>query len=336
MEKMKRLIAFALCLALVFSFGALPVHAAAQEPDEPSVKLFYTDNAALRCSVLIFCWYSNSEDAAYTSYATAGDVPDVTLEYTEADGAEKTIRIEKDKILQEVYVIGSGTAAEQYMPQLTVCLPMYAVNLPKDASIGVSAGAFLTDEGEAFPAVSAQISDFRERTCIRLEGKTEVLDYGNKTVEGKQMQLYAYVPDADIDADIKATWTQHIALTDNGKPVESEYTLQGTGTHSICASINPFLTASFTITTVSEREAFHINTLYWGKWLWKAPLLLLGGVLTLPLFFIIGGAIAALIPGYMLAGGLQSYEFFFKSLFRTELLTLQGYFHEDRATVIAE
>lgn len=330
-KRLKKAAALILCLTLLFSC-ALPVHA--HEPDEPSVKLFYTDNAALRCSVLIFCWYSNTEDAAYTSYATAGDVPDVTLEYTDAGGAAKTIAIEKDKILQEVYGMESDTAAGQCMPQLTVCLPIYAVYLPQDARVSVSAGAFLTVEGEAFPAVSATISDFRERTCIGLEGKTEVLD-GNQTVEGKQMQLYAYVPDADIDPDIKAVWTQHLTLTDNGQPVEREYTLQGAGTHTICAAINPFLTASFTITTVSEREAYRINTWYWGRGLWKAPLLLLGGAITLPLFFMIGGPLAGLIPGYMLAGGLQSCEFFFKSLFRTELLTLQGYFHEDDASIIA-
>ena len=220
------------------------------------------------------------------------------------------------------------------MPQLTVCLPMYAVYLPQDTRVSVSEGAFLTAEGEAFSAVSAPISDFHERACIGLEGKAEVLD-GNQTIEGKQIQLYAYVPDADICPDIKAIWTQHLTLTDNGKPAEREYTLQGAGTHTICASLNPFLTAAFTITTVSEQEAYRINTWYWGRGLWKAPLLLLGGALTLPLFLIIGGPLAGLIPGYMLAGGLQICEFFFKSLFRTELLTLQGYFHEDDAAIIA-
>ena len=330
-KHLKKAATLILCLTLLFSC-ALPV--LAQESDEPSVKLFYTDNALLRCSVLILCWYGNTGEDADWEHATVGNVPDVTLEYTDADGAAKTIRIAKDKILQEVYAMDSDTATGQCVPQLTVCLPMFSVYLPEDARVSVSAGAFLTAEGEAFPAVSATISDFRERTCIGLEGKTEVLD-GNQTVEGKQMQLYAYVPDADIDPDIKAVWTQHLTLTDNGQPVEREYTLQGAGTHTICAAINPFLTASFTITTVSEREAYRINTWYWGRGLWKAPLLLLGGAITLPLFLIIGGPLAGLIPGYMLAGGLQTYEFFFKSLFRTELLTLQGYFHEDNAAIIA-
>ena len=329
MRLCKRMTAWILCMALALSLIALPVHA--QEPDEPSVRLFCTDNAALRCSVLILCWRGNALE-----HAAVGDAPDVTLEYTDADGTAKTIRIEKDKILQEVYAVGSDAAAGQCMPQLTVCLPLYTVFLPNDTLVRVSAGAFRTAGGESFPAVSAPISDFRERTCIRLEGKTEVPESVNKPIEGKQMKLYAYVPDADIDADIKEIWTQHLALTDNGKPVESEYTLQGVGTHTVCASINPFLSASFTITTVSEREAFRINTLYYGKYLWLAPLLLLGGAVTFPLFLIVGSALGALlIPGYWLAGGLQIFEFFFKSLFRTELLTGIYTFHEDEAAIIA-
>ena len=323
-KRLKKAAALILCLTLLFSC-ALPVHA--QEPDEPSVKLFYTDNAALRCSVLIFCWYSNTEDAAYTSYVTAGDVPDVTLEYSDADGTAKTIAIEKDKILQEVYGMESDTAAGQCMPQLTVCLPMYTVFLPDNARVRVSAGAFLTAGDKPFPNVCASISEFRS-TGIYLKGTTEVLRDGNQTaVDGQQIELHTYVPDSWLDP----IWTPHLELTDNGKPIDSKYALQGVGTHTVCASLNPFLFASFTIKTVSERKAFLFNTCSYGIGLWKATLLLLCGIVTLPLYFT---GVPFFLSAYMLSGGLQGYASFFKSLFRTELLTQTYYFHEDKATII--
>lgn len=319
-KHLKRLTAMIICLSLTLSVGVLPVRA---QTDDLSVRLFCTDNAALQCSVLVLGWYG-----FYLEHAAVGEIPDVTLEYTEADGTARTIAVEKDKILQEVYAVESDPAARKCVPQLTVCLPMYAVYLPQDTIVRVSAGAFRTADGEPFPAVSAPISDFWEEAYILLKGTTEVLESANQTVEGKQMNLHATVP-----GWFESVWTPHLEFTDNGKPVENTYTLQGAGTHTVCASLNPFLTASFTITTVSEAEAYRINTRFFGKDLWKATLALLGGVVTFPLIFT--GLPFLLLSSGMLSGGAECYESFFKSLFRTEVTTRKHVFHEDQATILA-
>ena len=123
-KHLKRLTAMIICLSLTLSVGVLPVRA---QTDDLSVRLFCTDNAALQCSVLVLGWYG-----FYLVHAAVGEIPDVTLEYTEADGTARTIAVEKDKILQEVYAVESDPAARKCVPQLTVCLPMYAVYLPQD------------------------------------------------------------------------------------------------------------------------------------------------------------------------------------------------------------
>ena len=313
-KRLKRMTALMVCLTLVFaSVSVLPAHAATPNPDEPSAELFYINMP--QYSVLVFCWYSNlHSQAAYLEGTTVGKLPDVTLEYTDEDGTTKTIAIEKDKIVQDVYTWEpfQYNAMGQAMPQLTVCLPVIVNTLPQDTRVSVSAGAFLTADGEPFSAACAAISEFGQAN-IGLKGSTMVLEDADQTVEGQWMRLIPSVwfPTA---CPLEEIWSEHLVFTDNGKPVEGSYTLQGEGTHTIRAALNPFLTAAFTITAVSEKEAYRINTRYFGSRLGEATLAVLIGLAGLPLFF------ATPYFLFALGGGLGGWSDFLVSLFRTQLV----------------
>ena len=325
-KHLKRITALFLSLALVFSVvGALPAHASERNPDEPFAQLFYMDTP--QYSVLILCWYSNLwKQAAYLEGATVGETPDVTLEYTDADGTAKTIVIEKDKVVQEVYTWEPVEieAVGQAMPQLTVCLPVLMSDLPRDTRVNVSAGAFRTAEGEPFSAVHAAISTFGQAN-IGLKGATMVLADANQTVEGQQMRLIPQVafPTA---CPLKEIWSKHLIFTDNGEPVESSYVLQGEGTHTIRASLNPFMTQAFTVTTVSRKEACRINTRYFGSRLGEATLAVLIGFAGLPLVF---APITGAFLLWELGAGLGCYGNFFTSLFHIQVVMQSYAFRSD-------
>ncbi len=314
-KHLKRLTAMIVCLTLIFaSVGMLPAHAA--KSFEPPANLFCVYNDSLQCSVLVLCWFSNLyEQAAYLEDSAVGETPDVTLDYTDADGTAKTITIEKDKIVQEVYTWEplQYNAMGQTLPQLTVCLPVNADALPRDTRVSVSSGAFRNADGEPFSAVSAVISDFRT-AYYRLKGSTMVLTADTDlTVEGQQMRLTSedWFPAAYPVAEI---WADHCVFTDNGKPVESTYTLQGEGTHEIRAALNPFLPAAFTVATVTEKEAYRISTRYSGGRLGEATLAVLIGLVGFPLSFA--------TPYFLLVlgGGLGGWSDFLCSLFHTQLV----------------
>ena len=317
-KHLKRLTALTVCLALLFSaVGVLPAHAA-EHPFEPPANLFCVYNDSLQCSVLVLCWFSNLyEQAAYLEGSAVGETPDVTLEYTDADGTAKAICVEKDKIVQEVYTWKpfQYNAMGQAMPQLTVCLPVNADTLPQDTRVSVSAGAFRTADGEPLSAVSAVLSDFKAAS-FGLKGSTMVLPDADQSVEGQQMRL---IPQASFPTvfPLEEIWSEHLVFTDNGEAVAGSFILQGAGTHTIRAALNPFLTAGFTVTTVTEKEAYRINTRYFGSRLGEATLAVLIGFAGLPLVFapITGAAFL-----WMLGGGLGCYGDFFTSLFHIQVV----------------
>ena len=312
-KQLKRLTVLTMCLALLFSaVGVLPAHAA-EHPFEPSPQLFCVYNDPLQCSVLVLCWYSNLyEMAAYLDGSAVGETPDVTLEYTDADGTAKTIRIEKDKIMQEVYTWEplQYNAMGQTMPQLTVCLPVNADALPRDTRVSVSAGAFRTADGEPLSAVSAVLSDFKAAS-FGLKGSTMVLPEADQSVEGQQMRL---IPQASFPTafPLEEIWSEHLVFTDNGEAVAGSFILQGAGTHTIRAALNPFLTAGFT-----EKEAYRINTRYFGSRLGEATLAVLLGFAGLPLVF---APITGAFLLWELGAGLGCYGDFFTSLFHIQVV----------------
>lgn len=315
----KRMTAFVLCLALLVPVvGTLPASAARTvTPEDLTRSAAVFDNSALHCSVVIISWHFFSETECLEN-PVPGDVPDVTLEYTDADGAAQTISIGKDKILQEIYVRDVPIfKTEQSAPQLFICLPGYLrLDILQSAVLSVSAGTFCTAKGEPFPAFSEPLS---KAGSIKLDvqGKTQALPETYQAVEDEQMELSVSLKSSFL----RQIWQEHYSWTDNGVPVEQNYTLRDAGQHTVRASLNKFVSEEITFTVLSRKDAFRVNTHNYSKLLGEAAKTVMEGV---PLFLLgFAGGIAWVWGGLGLAAGLDVFYCFFCSLFRTRLITVE-------------
>lgn len=317
----KRTTALIVCLALMVSVGGtLPASAARTvTPEDLTRSAAVLDNSALHCSVVIISWHFFSETECLEK-PVPGEIPDITLEYTDADGAAQTISIGKDKILQEIYVRDVPIfKTEQSAPQLFICLPGYLhLDIPQSAVLSVSAGAFCTAKGEPFPAFSEPLS---KAATIKLDvqGKTQALPETHQAVEGEQMELSASLKSSFL----RQIWQEHYSWADNDAPVEPTYTLQGAGQHTVRASLNKFISEEITFTVLSREEAFRVNTHNYSRQFGEYAKTAILGLLMLPLGIFTGG-MAWVAGGMGIEVGLLWFDNFFCSLFRTELITV-GY-----------
>lgn len=214
----KRIIAFVLCLALLFS-AAVQAYAGETAQDAASRGLENVEKAESADGTVLLIWFNRR-------YSQEGGDYSVTVELS----GEGTYTVPQEELRRAVWDRGENGTSKMY-PVLFVYLPSETV--PDHLLVHVSAGVFRSSSGEESPAFCVESADFfyRSASAIGLRCKA--------TVTGLEKLGCRVVPNTPLT--VSSVYGELAQITYDGAPVEGG-TIDdagGAGTHILRAQVAP-------------------------------------------------------------------------------------------------